>query len=131
MKKLIRAAICLLLIFVCGTAWAVEYTLPEKMNRQLEIGSGLKGSFVLQGEGSGPMTDAMRAFFDAEIQVMKTMLAGDNLVKDATGVDIREFAARKAKEAAQKPAEDSAPAARAEEELPPTKDGIKLTLGGH
>ena len=78
MKKLIRAAICLILIFVCGTAWAVEYTLPEKMNRQLEIGSGLKGSFVLQGEGSGPMTDAMRAFFDAEIQV-RGIASGEDL----------------------------------------------------
>ena len=66
---------------------------------------------------------------DAEIQVMKTMLAGDNLVKNATGVDIREVAPNMADKAAR--AVSKAEDVLADGELPPTKDGIKLTLGGH
>ena len=61
---------------------------------------------------------------DAEIKVMQTMLTGDNLIK--TGVnsimDSLENAAPKAQAAA--------PAKPAEEEKT-TKEGIKLTLGGH
>ncbi len=60
---------------------------------------------------------------DAEIKVMQTMLTGDNLIK--TGVnsimDSLENAAPKAQEASAKPAE-------AEKT---TKEGIRLTLGGH
>ena len=60
---------------------------------------------------------------DAEIKVMQTMLTGDNLIKTEMN-SIRETsaaAAQAAQSAAETPAE--------EEELPATKDGIKLTLG--
>ena len=61
---------------------------------------------------------------DAEIKVMQTMLTGDNLIK--TGVnsimdDVKAVATRAAQQA---------PAAPVEEEKT-TKEGIKLTLGGH
>ena len=60
---------------------------------------------------------------DAEIKVMQTMLTGDNLIK--TGVnsimDSLENAAPRAQQA---------PAAPVEEEKT-TKEGIRLTLGGH
>ncbi len=58
---------------------------------------------------------------DAEIKVMQTFLAGDNLIKTATN-SIREFA----REAA---APEAAPAEPEQEKT--TKDGIRLTLGGH
>ncbi len=62
---------------------------------------------------------------DAEIKVMQTMLTGDNLIN--TGVnDIME----KVQSAAKAPAQKEAPAAPVEEEKT-TKEGIKLTLGGH
>ncbi len=64
---------------------------------------------------------------DAEIKVMQTFLTGDNLIKTEMS-SIRETAARSA-QAAQAAAEP-APAAPAEEEKT-TKDGIRLTLGGH
>ena len=61
---------------------------------------------------------------DAEIKVMQTMLTGDNLIKNEMN-SIRETAAQAAQAA-----QAAAPAAPAEEE-PTTKEGIKLTLGGH
>ena len=62
---------------------------------------------------------------DAEIKVMQTMLTGDNLIN--TGVnDIMEQVQSAAKVSAQQ----EAPAAPAEEEKT-TKEGIRLTLGGH
>lgn len=62
---------------------------------------------------------------DAEIKVMQTMLTGDNLIN--TGVnDIME----QVQSAAKAPAQQEAPAAPAEEEKT-TKEGIRLTLGGH
>lgn len=64
---------------------------------------------------------------DAEIKVMETMLTGDNLIKTDMN-SIRDTVTAVAEQAAAAPAAE--PAA-AEEELPATKDGIKLTLGGH
>ena len=50
-----------------------------------------------------------------------------NLVKNATGVDIRKVAPNMADKAAR--AVSKAEDVLADGELPPTKDGIKLTLG--
>ncbi|MBQ8111179.1 MAG: 5-bromo-4-chloroindolyl phosphate hydrolysis family protein [Clostridia bacterium] len=60
---------------------------------------------------------------DAEIKVMQTMLTGDNLIK--TGMNSIRDAAPAAKQAA-KPAPAEQQAAEKT-----TKEGIKLTLGGH
>ena len=60
---------------------------------------------------------------DAEIKVMQTMLSGDNLIKTDMN-SIRDVESRPA------PGVQAAPAAPAEEEKT-TKEGIKLTLGGH
>ena len=62
---------------------------------------------------------------DAEIKVMQTMLSGDNLIRTDMN-SIREAVGRPA------PAEQAAPAETAPvEEEKTTKDGIRLTLGGH
>ena len=63
---------------------------------------------------------------DAEIKVMQTMLSGDNLIKTDMN-SIREAVGAAAQAA---PAPAAAPAAPAEEGKT-TKEGIKLTLGGH
>ena len=57
---------------------------------------------------------------DAEIKVMQTMLTGDNLIKTEMN-SILETSGAAAKAAA----------APVQEEEPATKDGIRLTLGGH
>ena len=57
---------------------------------------------------------------DAEIKVMQTMLSGDNLIKTDMN-SIRDAVSRPAPEAQAAPAEEEKT----------TKEGIKLTLGGH
>jgi len=57
---------------------------------------------------------------DAEIKVMQTMLTGDNLIKTDMN-SIRDTAATAARQAAPAPAQEEKT----------TKEGIKLTLGGH
>ena len=128
----------------------MNYYLPtsEKLMEQYQIlqAASTKGENITTAMGriensTGLVADAFEKCvdklyaddemdIDAEIQVMKTMLAGDNLVKGASGVDIREVAPVKSVAAQAEPEAQSEPAA-AEDELPPTKDGIKLTLGGH
>ena len=51
MKKTIRRIIVTLLVMLLAvsSAGASGYKLSEKMDRQLQIGSGLKGSFVIHG----------------------------------------------------------------------------------
>lgn len=61
---------------------------------------------------------------DAEIKVMQTMLTGDNLIKTEMN-DIRAAAGQVIP--GQEPTKKAAPA----EEEKTTKDGIRLTLGGH
>jgi len=60
---------------------------------------------------------------DAEIKVMQTMLSGDNLIKTDMN-SIRDAVSAPA------PAAEAEPAVPAEEEKA-TKEGIRLTLGGH
>lgn len=127
----------------------MNYYLPttEKLMEQYQVlqDASTKGQNIQSAMGriensTGMVADAFEKCLDklyaddeldidAEIQVMKTMLAGDNLVKNAAGVDIREFAAQQQAAPQAEPATPAQPAQ--EEELPPTKDGIKLTLGGH
>ena len=122
----------------------LNYYLPttEKLMEQYRIlqESSTKGENITSAMGriensTGMIADAFEKCLDklyaddeldidAEIQVMKTMLTGDNLMKDSAAADIRSVARKAAEPAAEaeKPVET---------ELPPTKDGIKLTLGGH
>ena len=57
---------------------------------------------------------------DAEIKVMQTMLTGDNLIKTEMN-SIRETSG----------APPRRPPGKVEDDTPATKEGIKLTLGGH
>ena len=64
---------------------------------------------------------------DAEIKVMQTMLTGDNLIK--TDMNSIQDLARAAAERQATPQEAEQPAPAQEEKT--TKEGIRLTLGGH
>ena len=62
MKKAVTFIISILVMFSCLNAFSAEYTLPEKMKKQLEIGSGLKGSFSILTSGyekNNPLLDAL------------------------------------------------------------------------
>ena len=47
MKKSFAVIFSLMLMFISFCASAATYTLPEKMGKQIEVGSGLKGSFTV------------------------------------------------------------------------------------
>ena len=59
------------LLFTASSAayGAVEYTLPEKMQKQLDIGSGLKGNITLHSEGKDAFVLALQPFQDVELQI--------------------------------------------------------------
>ena len=71
MKKFICCLLCLSIMTVIASAAfaAVSYTLPEKMEKQLSIGSGLKGSLTITAEGSDPLLLSLEPFSGVEMQV--------------------------------------------------------------
>ena len=69
MKKVLAMVLAFCLLCGSTSAFAVTYTMPEKLSRQLVIGSGLKGSFVLNAEGSSGAAAVLSVLNGAEIQV--------------------------------------------------------------
>ena len=69
MKKLFTLLLTLSLVFTAAAGHAVSYTLPEKMGKQLQIGSGLKGSFTLDISGTAEAAAVLQPFDHAEFQV--------------------------------------------------------------
>ena len=78
MKKRVFSVIVLLIVFVTVSCHAAGYTLPEKMNNQLSIGSGLKGSFSVSAEGDKFATPFLNEVTDAEWTV-RGIRSGDDL----------------------------------------------------
>ena len=72
MKKLICLIIMLVLLSSCSICHAVtySYTLPEKLQNQLFVGSGLNGSFRISADGEKFNTPLINAISDADISVM-------------------------------------------------------------
>lgn len=70
MRKLIRfLCLTLCLTLLGSTALAVEYTMPEKMRRQIDSGSGLKGAVTLAVAGGSEWLDLLLPFTGANLQV--------------------------------------------------------------
>ena len=68
----------LLVLLMTGTCHAASYTLPEKMNNQLSIGSGLKGTFSVTAEGEHFRTPFLNAVTDAEWHI-RGICSGNDL----------------------------------------------------
>lgn len=70
MRKSYRI-LCLLvcLTMICSTALAADYTLPEKMHRQVTFGSGVKGAMTLAVAGGAEWLDLLLPFTGSELQV--------------------------------------------------------------
>ena len=71
MKKGFVFALCILLVILpaaTGLA-ATTYTLPEKMEKQLSIGSGLKGSFQLSAEGKDDLLLSLEPILNVPFQM--------------------------------------------------------------
>lgn len=69
MKKLISLVLAGILALFATTAFAVEYTLPEKLQRQIEFGNGLKGTLRVSVEGDGEWVKLLSPMNGAEIQL--------------------------------------------------------------
>ena len=71
----------ILVIFVIalftGNASANGYTLPEKMERQLRIGSGLKGSFVIHGNLNSQEYPLLEALQNASFEIRSILNEGN------------------------------------------------------
>ena len=78
MKKRFISLLVLAIILVTGTCHAASYTLPEKMNNQLSIGSGLKGTFTVTAEGERFRTPFLEAVTDAEWDI-RGICSGNDL----------------------------------------------------
>lgn len=68
-------AVCLIIASVSGYA-AITYTLPEKMNKQLTIGSGLKGSFTVAVNGDTTAIESFSPFLNKTFQI-RGLASGD------------------------------------------------------
>ena len=69
MKRFWCLMVCLTLALtsVCALA-AEEYTLPEKLQMQIEFGNGVKGALLLTASGEGALTRALSTLNGTEIQ---------------------------------------------------------------
>lgn len=77
MKRFWCLMVCLMLALtsVCALA-AEEYTLPEKLQMQIEFGNGVKGAVMLTASGEGVLTQALSALNGTEIQIRGISLDG-------------------------------------------------------
>jgi len=78
MKKRIICIIAGIIMLLSGAANAATYTLPEKMQNQLAIGSGLKGSFTVTADGELSKTPFLNAVCDATYD-LRGMSSGHDL----------------------------------------------------
>ena len=78
MKKIMIFLLSLALLGGSVSALALDYTLPEKMDKQLASGSGLKVSFTLDVEGENATALALSPFSGQEFQI-RYIRSGDDL----------------------------------------------------
>ena len=77
MKRWICGLICLMMVFAFADSLAaITYTLPEKMVKQLDIGSGLKGNLTIHAEGNDPVILSLQPFQDVELQ-LRSLKSGE------------------------------------------------------
>ena len=69
MKKRLFFLATVILIFSFISSACAAYTLPYKMLRQLEVGSGLKGSFVIHSNADAEKQPLIHALQNAEFEI--------------------------------------------------------------
>ena len=78
MKKICCFVIMILLVLsLISAASAAGYTLPEKMQRQLEVGSGLKGTFSIHGNADAEMNPLIHSLQNAEFEIRGIQYEGN------------------------------------------------------
>ena len=77
MKRICCILVCAVLLLMTATASAVSYnTLTEKLAKQLQIGSGLKGTLTISGKGEAFETPFLQAFSNASWE-LRGMRSGE------------------------------------------------------
>lgn len=71
MRKFLTRFLCLTLCLLLGasSALAADYTLPEKMQRQVEFGSGVRGAVTLAVSGGEDWLDPLLPFTGSDLQL--------------------------------------------------------------
>ena len=77
MKKILSLLLVLVLAAGCTAASAAGYTLPEKMERQLQVGSGLKGSFIIRANADAELCPLVYAIQNAAFEIRGIQSEGD------------------------------------------------------
>ncbi len=79
-KKAIGVLLSIMLAVICAVpaVASMDYTLPEKMSKQLSIGSGLKGQFTITAEGNSPLVLALEPFLNTELQMRGLTQEGES-----------------------------------------------------
>ena len=78
MKKILSILLVLVLAVACSAASAAGYTLPEKMERQLQVGSGLKGSFIIRANADEALSPLVHALQNAAFEIRGIQSEGNS-----------------------------------------------------
>ena len=70
----------IIMAFMLSTANAAGYTLPEKMERQLQVGSGLKGSFSVYANADPELCPLLHSVQNAEFEIRGIRYEGNQHV---------------------------------------------------
>lgn len=69
MKKTVSILLIIVMCMGILNVNAATYTLPEKMQKQQQAGSGVKGSFEIDAEGTSPVMNMLEELNGREIQI--------------------------------------------------------------
>lgn len=69
MKRIVCLLLCLTLMLPFAVASAVEYTLPEKLQRQIDFGNGVKGALTVSVEGDNKWAELLAPLKDVPLQL--------------------------------------------------------------
>lgn len=78
MKKRLAVIIAIILTLIVSSSYAAYNTLPEKMYKQLAIGSGLKGTVSIHAEGEKFNTPFLRTVSGAEFNLRGEISVPEN-----------------------------------------------------
>ncbi len=67
----------IMIVAMMSAASAAGYTLPEKMERQLQVGSGLKGSFVIHANADPERYPLLHSIQNAEFEIRGIQYEGN------------------------------------------------------
>lgn len=70
MKRVLSLMLSLIVLLTCVSAWGEEdYSLAEKLQRQIDFGNGVKGAVMVHAAGDGALAQLLAPLNDTEIQI--------------------------------------------------------------